>query len=280
MSMLKIVAIGAHQDDIEVSCLGTLLLHRERRGAAITHVVISNGELGGQGDPAASPAEIAATRAAEARAVASALDARYVCLGQRDMRVRDTDEARDQLTDVLREAQADLVFAPPPTDYHLDHMAASQLAFHATLAASHRSVVTDHPALASTPAMYYVDAVAGLDWHPTAYVDISSVFERKCDLISLHESQMRATSEVGGWDLVRYAEVMNAYRGLQCGVRYAEGFAPALAWPRVRAAVIPDALTGPLAEAAAAPLSGGATQEPLAVQQPSIAARSNRSPHR
>lgn len=229
---MNIVAIGAHQDDIEVSCLGTLLLHRD---ASITHVTVSGGELGGQAAPGVPPAEIAAIRAREARSVAEAIGARYVCLQERDMYVRDTDEARDRLIDVLREAEAELVLAPPPTDYHLDHVAVSRLAFHATFAAAVRSLVTDHPPLRRAPALYYVDTVAGLDWEPSVYVDISAVFERKCELLALHASQMDATREVGGWDLVRYAEIENGFRGLQSGVSYAEAFAPARAWPRVHA---------------------------------------------
>jgi hypothetical protein len=38
----------------------------------------------------------------------------------------------------------------------------------------------------------------------------------------------------GGWDLVKYARIIGAFRGLQCGVEYAEAFKPALAWPRLR----------------------------------------------
>jgi LmbE family N-acetylglucosaminyl deacetylase len=241
---MSIVAIGAHQDDIEVSCLGTLILYREHRHASVTHVTISNGELGGQGRPGTPPAEIAATRAAEAKAVADAIGARYVCLQQPDMYVRDTDEVRDRLVDVIREARADIVLAPPPTDYHLDHIAVSRLAFHATLAASVRSLVTDKPALPRTPALYYVDTVAGLDWEPSVYVDITRVFERKCSLIALHVSQMQAARAVGGWDLVRYSELKNGFRGLQSGVAYAEAFAPARAWPRLHAGTT-DALPGP-----------------------------------
>jgi len=232
---MNLVAIGAHQDDIEVSCLGTLLLHREQRHAAITHVTITNGELGGQATPAVPREAIAATRAREAQAVADAIGARYVCLGLPDMYLRDTDGARDLLVDVLREARADVVLAPPPSDYHLDHTTASRLAFHATLAAAVRSLVTDRPPLDRAPALFYTDAVAGLDWEPSVFVDITSVFERKLELIALHASQMDATRAVGGWDLVRYAEIGNAFRGLQSGVPYAEAFAPALAWPRVRA---------------------------------------------
>ena len=231
---LSIVSVGAHQDDIELNCLGTLVKYREQGNHVITNVVISNGDKGAQYDPKTPYEEIARIRAREATAVAEGLGGRYVCMGQPDEYIRDTDEARNWLIDVLREARADLVFAPPPVDYNTDHMVTSQIAFHAVMLAAVKTIFTDHDPLPSCPALYYMDAVTGLEWQPTHYVDITGVFERKCELIRLHKSQMANMQTSGGWDLVKYSQVVGAFRGIQCGVEYAEGFKPALAWPRVK----------------------------------------------
>jgi len=231
---MNIVCVGAHQDDIELHCLGTLIKYQQRGGVTITNVTISNGDKGAQYDLSIPYAEVAAMRIAEATTVATALGGRYICLGQADEYVRDTDEARNQLTDILREAKADIVFAPPPVDYNTDHMVASQLAFHACLLAPVRTIFTAHEPLDQSPLLYYTDSIAGLESQPTHYVDISPVFERKCELLRLHKSQMRNMEKFGGWDLVKYSQIVGAFRGLQCGVDYAEGFRPALAWPRVR----------------------------------------------
>lgn len=231
---MNIVCVGAHQDDIEINCLGTLLKYRQKGDVNITNVTVSNGDKGAQYDPSIPYEEVARTRIAEAARVAEALGGRYICMGQSDEYIRDTDEARNQLVDILREARADMVFAHPPTDYNTDHMAASQIAFHAVMLASVRTIFTDHDPLPATPVTYYMDAIAGLEWQPTHYVDISDVFEQKCELLRLHESQMLNMQKFGGWDLVRFSSIVGAYRGLQCGVDYAEAFKPALAWPRVR----------------------------------------------
>jgi LmbE family N-acetylglucosaminyl deacetylase len=155
-------------------------------------------------------------------------------MGQSDEYIRDTDEARNWLNDVLRDANADLVFAPPPVDYNTDHMVTSQIAFHAVMLAAVKTIFTNHEPLPKAPALYYMDAITGLEWQPTHYVDITDVFEHKCELIRLHKSQMANMQTSGGWDLVKYSQVVGAFRGIQCGVEYAEGFKPALAWPRVR----------------------------------------------
>ena len=232
---MNIVCVGAHQDDIEVNCLGTLLKYKQKSSVSITNVTVSNGDKGGQYDTSIPYEEIARIRIAEATKVAEALGGRYICIGQSDEYIRDTDEARNQLVDILREAQADIVFVCPPVDYNTDHMITSQITFHAVMLASVRTIFTDHDPLPQTPVLYYMDAVAGLEWQPTHYVDISDVYEEKCRLIGLHESQMLNIKTWEGMDLIQYSTIMSKFRGLQCQVKQAEAFKPALAWPRVRA---------------------------------------------
>ena len=231
---MNVVCVAAHQDDIEANCLGTLLKYQQRGDVTITNVVISNGDKGAQYDITMPYEEVARMRNAEAASVAEALGGSYYCMGQSDEYIHDTDEARNQLTDILRQARADLVFALPPADYNTDHIVAGQIAFHACLLAAVRTVFTDHDPLPQNPAMYYMDTAIGLDWQPTHYVDISDVWERKCELLRLHKSQMRNMEQFGGWDLVAYCRTIQAFRGMQCGVAYAEAFKPCLAWPRLR----------------------------------------------
>ncbi len=232
---MNIVSIGAHQDDIEVQCLGTLLRYQQQGGHTFTNIVLSNGDKGAQYDPHMPYEEIARIRAGEAAAVAAGLGGRYLCLNQSDEYIRDTDEARNWLIDAIREAKADLVFTLPPIDYNTDHMVTSQIAFHATMLAAVKTIFTAHDTLPKTPSLYYMDSVAGLEWQPTHYVDITSVWERKCELLRLHKSQMINSLTWGGLDLVKLAQIMGAFRGLQSGVEYAEGFKPALAFPRLHA---------------------------------------------
>jgi len=231
---MNIVSVGAHQDDIELNCLGTLLKYVARGDVTITNVVVSNGDKGGAFDISIPLEQVAAMRCEEATAVAEALGGRYICMEQSDEYIRDSDEARNQLTNILREAKADVVFGPPPVDYNTDHMISSQLVFHACMLTTVGSIRTEHEPLSQVPALYYMDTITGLEWQPTHYVDISEVFERKCELLRLHKSQMVNMEAVGGWDLVKYSQVVNAFRGIQCRVEHAEGFKPALAWPRVR----------------------------------------------
>ena len=232
---MNIVAIGAHQDDIEIHCLGTLLRYRQKGDVTITNVTISNGDKGAQYDPKMPYEEIARIRIGEATKVAEALGGRYICVGQSDEYIRDTDEVRNQVVEILREAKADVVFTHPPVDYNTDHIVTSQIVFHAVMLSSVTTIFTDHAPLAELPVLYYMDSTAGFEWQPSHYVDITGVWERKCELLNLHESQMINMQQFGGWDLVKFSRIMGQFRGLQSRVEYAEAFKPALAWPRVRA---------------------------------------------
>ena len=74
---MNIVAVEAHQDDIEISCLGTLIKYTLRGDVSITNVSISNGDKSAQYDLSMSYEEVAAMRNAEASKVAEALGVVY-----------------------------------------------------------------------------------------------------------------------------------------------------------------------------------------------------------
>jgi len=231
---MNIVCVGAHQDDMEVNCSGTLLKYRQKGNVNITVVVISNGDKGFQHEPSTPYEEATRIRNAEATRVAEALGGRYICLGQSDEYMQDTPEARNQVVDILREAQADVVFTLPPQDYNADHMVASQITFQAVMLAPVPTIFTDHEPLATTPAMYYMDSAVATGFEPSHYVDISDVWEQKCELLRMHASQMANAEKFGGFDLVKLSQIVGAYRGMQSRVEYAECFKPA-PWPRTRA---------------------------------------------
>jgi LmbE family N-acetylglucosaminyl deacetylase len=229
----SVVAVEGHPDDVELSALGTLIKLRER-GTRITIVSITDGGGGSYYDRGVSKS-IAAIRAGEASAVASRLNGEWLTLGATDAYLYDTPELRARLASVFRRAECDLVLAPPPTDYHYDHMNAGQLAFSAAYYSQVGGSEVEGTPLAATPAVFYFDSIMGLEFDPAFYIDISPVIEEKKELAGLHESQMANMKAIGGWTLVEYIDIVGRFRGLQSGVVYAEGFRAATRWPRIRA---------------------------------------------
>jgi LmbE family N-acetylglucosaminyl deacetylase len=236
---LHVVAVGAHQDDVELTCGGTLARYRRERRCTIAIVCVSAGDMGGTSAAGPARSTTAAVRELEAREAAARIGAAYHCLGQPDGFVENSAGAKAELAAILRAQRADIVLAPPPADYHPDHRATSALVSDACLLASVPALAADGEPLARAPALFYTDSIAGLDFVPTRYVDITETFADKQELLRLHRSQMAHMRAVAGWDLVEYSQIVGAFRGLQCGVRYAEGFRPALEWPRLRPDCLP-----------------------------------------
>jgi LmbE family N-acetylglucosaminyl deacetylase len=230
----SVVAVGAHPDDIEGGCAGTLA-KLASEGARVTLVIVTNGEKGAFDDPDTPYEEVARIRAAEAEAAGAVIGARVHVLGAEDQQLFETKELRLALADVLRAVGADLVLAPPPVDYQADHVRAGDLAREAIHLAAVPQVHLAHPALPDDPPLWYFDPVTGLEFQPSIYVDITEQMATKREMLAKHASQIAASEVEHGQSLLEMIEIVARFRGIQSGVRYAEGFAPCLRWPRVRA---------------------------------------------
>src|SRR5262245_53123921 len=110
----RVLAIGAHPDDIELSCAATLAKFI-RAGSYVHLAVACRGDRGGASGPDAA---LAARRADEARGAAAILGAPVDFLGLGDAEVQDTPETRLLFLRLLRAVRPDLVITHAPTDYH------------------------------------------------------------------------------------------------------------------------------------------------------------------
>ncbi|WP_331765999.1 PIG-L family deacetylase [Embleya sp. NBC_00896] len=231
---MRILALGAHPDDVELLCAGTLA-HYRARGAHVTIAILTNGAPAARSTQLAQSAQSAATvgiRAREAREAASVLGAEPIMLGLPDGFLYDTPETRLLIVDLLRRARPDLLFAHHPEDYHPDHRAASALASAARLLAREPGIETDHPALGAVPAMFHMDTLTGANaGTPDLWVDITDTMPTKEAMVSHHDSQNDRRRRRGGRDFVDLARRQSALRGNEVGVAYAEAFTGTRAHP-------------------------------------------------
>lgn len=217
---------------MELLCGGTLAKFAQS-GAQVSMVTVSIGELGHRD---IGPSELSVIRCQEARAAAALIGGEHECLDQPAEGIQDTMDVRRLLIEVLRAAQADLVLTHPPVDYHPDHVNTSRVVFSATLSAPIVRLDTHSEPLDRHPALFYCDAVGGLEFQPSHYVDITSVYDTKLRMLRCHQTQL----DMDFWPeaqlgLLEMSEITARYRGMQCNTRYAEAFRPARAWPRLRA---------------------------------------------
>ena len=78
-----------------------------------------------------------------------------------------------------------------------------------------------------------MDTIAGTNFIPEVYVDITETLEQKRQALLCHESQVKWMRDHDNMDVVEFIETAARARGLQCGVQYAEGFQIAKLWPRL-----------------------------------------------
>lgn len=226
---MNIIFFGAHPDDLEILCAGTIA-ECVARGHTVWMAVATNGNVG---SPTLTNAEIAATRHAEAEAAAKTLGAAgLIWMNENDEFLFDDERTRLKFVDAVRQAQADVIVTHNPNDYHPDHIACSKLASDARILSAVRLIPTAHPHLAKSPELFHMDSIAGLRFEPQFFVDVSAHFELKQRAVQCHHSQNAWLKSIFNTDLSHHVQVQSAFRGLQCGAAYAEAFVQPVYWPR------------------------------------------------
>lgn len=164
---MRVLAIGAHPDDIEIGCGGTLLRHLAE-GDEVHALVLTGGE-GGNANPR--------TRGREAEAAAKTMSVTSLRFGRIDARemhcVRH--EYGDVIIRVVDDVAPDRVYCHNEHDRHQNHVAAARCSLIATKRV--RQVLSFK--LPSTTA----------DFQPTFYVDVSDYVARKLECLAVFESQ-------------------------------------------------------------------------------------------
>jgi len=225
---MNVLAIGAHGDDLESFCGGTLALYAQR-GDNVTMCVVTDG----RGRPKGDPDTIAGIRKAEAEASAAVIGARSVWMAIPDGGLWFDEPTRHRFIEVIREAQPDVIITHPPDDYHPDHKTTSRLVMDAAQVARTSNYPSRfEPHRAQVPVAF-MEAERGIDFLPEDYVDITSVWDTKIKMLTQHVSQMMPPEKydpafvmppVEQTFFYRYAQIVSAFRGLACSIPYAEGF--------------------------------------------------------
>lgn len=230
---MRVLTIGAHPDDLEQLCGGTIACY-VRGGHDVVMCHVTSGD---KGSFAHDAHEIARIRDSEARRAASIVRASYRAFGLGDGEVSAADpRQREMMVELIRDVVPDMIITHYPRDYMCDHNETSKLVFDASFLASvplyGSTVPTPPDRIAKVTPLFYMETVGGAGFTPTEYVDISEVIDTKSEMLASHQSQHTWLEEHDGVDIVDQMRTMARYRGYQCGVRYAEGFVQALEWLR------------------------------------------------
>ncbi|RKY65096.1 MAG: PIG-L family deacetylase [Candidatus Latescibacterota bacterium] len=230
MKVERVLAVGAHPDDVELGCGGTLALYR-RMGA---EVVIASVSCGDKGSKELSREETIRVRREESERAAGIISASYISLGLMDSEIFENLENRAKVIELIRKVRPDVIITHSPSDYHADHRTTSVMVSHASYIATSFKFETQSPPLPWVPPVYYMDNYLGVNFVPEEYVDITDVVDTKKEMILQHKSQFPHLKERSGEDILEDMLILARLRGRQSGVKFAEGFRLFRAWPHVR----------------------------------------------
>lgn len=184
---MKILMIGAHQDDNEFRCGG--LAHRlTKMGHEVRFLSCCNG-CGGH--HIMTPEETVKRRAGESAAVAELLGIRYDVWDIDDCTLVADLETRRKLIRYIREFAPDLVISHRQNDYHADHRAVGLLVQDASYMLTVPHECPDVPAMRKMPViMYYEDKFTNPEFRPDVVISVDDEIETKLQIAHLNVSQV------------------------------------------------------------------------------------------
>ncbi len=222
-------AVAAHPDDIEFVMAGTLILLAEA-GYQIHYMNIANGCCGSAEHSAEHTSRI---REAEALKAADSIGAEFHPSLVNDLEIFYNHETLTRLAAVMREVAPEILLVHAPSDYMEDHMNACRLAVTAAFARGMPNYPTSpaRPPVDQEVTIYHAQPYGNRDplgelVRPGLFVDITSVMQKKADMLACHKSQQQWLDTSQG--LNSYLETMRQL-SREVGVmsaryEYAEGW--------------------------------------------------------
>lgn len=198
---MKMLAIGAHPDDIEIGCAGTLLKY-VNSGHDLYFLVMTPGDMGGDG-------QVRKEEQAMSAEIMKAKD--LIWGGYKDTRlITNMNKMVSAIEVLLKKIKPAFVFVNYGDDTHQDHRALSKAAVSATR---------------YTKNVLFYEVPTTQNFSPSVFVDIKDTMDDKIASLLAHKSQVMKTNieELSITDIAKSTAV---FRGIQGRVVLAEGFIP------------------------------------------------------
>jgi bacillithiol biosynthesis deacetylase BshB1 len=217
---VHLLAVGAHPDDVELTCGGTLI-KAARQGHRTGIIDLTRGETASQGTPETRQAE--AAEAAHVMGVAERVNA-----GLPDAHLHNTDETRTAVVQLLRALRPRVVILPFPVGRHPDHRITSELCRDACFLAGLRNYSASGEAHRPDKLLFAL-AYREDPVKPSFVVDVSDEFDAKMAAIHCYASQFDGVKAAGeifptGQDLYELIRTQNAHYGSLIRTSYGEPF--------------------------------------------------------
>lgn len=221
---LDILTIAAHPDDVELSCVGTII-KAVKAGKKVGMLDLTEGQLGTRGS-----AELRLKEAANAAKIIGASIREN--MGLMDGYFEHNHENRHKIIQKIRQYKPDIIITNPPMDRHPDHGRASAMVTEAWFYSGLQKIETEWEGKKQEPhrpsRLFYF--MQDYNYEPSFVVDISDEIEDKMNAIKSFGSQFYSAHSKEPETLLSQPTFLDFIKeksgvwGHAIGTRYAEGF--------------------------------------------------------
>jgi len=221
---LDVLAIGAHPDDVELSCGGTII-KLAKQGRQVGVLDLTDGELGTRGTR-----EIRAREAAQASR-AMGIEVRE-SLGLPDGSIEVNMVNRLKLIQLIRKYQPEVLLFPHWHERHPDHEKAHSLCREAWFYAGLSKIETKQDGVSQHPfrPRKYYHYMQTYEFVPSFIVDITEVYDLRVEAVRAFKSQFFSAEEsepetfLSSPEFLEMLRTRFEYYGNRIGTKYGEPF--------------------------------------------------------
>lgn len=201
---MNVLAVGAHFNNIEIGCGGTLIRHVQNGDKVILYVATSSGFL--------NPERVAVGKDEavfeDGREAAAIIGGKLICGGFETLKLEFDDALNVSLLHLIEKEKIDLIYTHHSSDPKHDHRSLAAATIHAG-----RHV----PRILAYRCSRYPSDVP---FAPNFYVDVTDTWEKKIAAIAEYHSKYGKVDE-NKLEFIKNDAINN---GFAMGVKYAEGF--------------------------------------------------------
>lgn len=202
---MNVLAIGAHFDDVELGCGGTLMRLKDEGHNIFIYVATTSGFKAIKDSSFIRTPEEAAQ---EGIKVAQMIGAKLFTGGAKTFNLNYCAELNTELARIIEQNGIDMLFTHWSEDYHHDHWSLSKAAYHG---AKHVKKVLEYH------SSFYE---GNTQFAPNFYFDISDYYIKKMQLLKEYASEYTRVGDK--WEKLIFSTA--ELNGLKNDCKYAEGF--------------------------------------------------------
>ena len=216
---LDILAFGAHPDDVELGCSGTIINHL-KNGLKIGIIDLSRGELGTRGTMETRNQETTQSTKVLGVQLRENMDFK-------DGLFENNEENKIKLIKKIRKYKPEIVLTNAPNDRHPDHGRSSELTIDACFLSGLEKIATGQDIWRPKHIYHYIQFNTIL---PDFVVDITEEMDKKLESILCYKTQFYNPDSKESETIISSEDFLESikYRakdlGRQSDCKYAEGF--------------------------------------------------------